>query len=184
MPSNHVILCHLLLPLPSIFPSIRVFSNESVLRIRWPKYWSFIFSISPSGEYSGLTSFRMDWLDLLTVQGALKSLLQHCCSKASILQCSAFFIIQCLHPYMTTGKTTALTRQTFAGKIMFLLFNMLSRLVITFLPWSKPPLISWRQPLSTVIWEPSCVSCTFCSHSSIFSLLFFVEQLILKVGKF
>ena len=165
MPSNYLVLCHPLLLLPSIPPSIS-------------------FSISPSNEYSGLISFRTDRLDLLAVQGAFKSLLQHHSSKASILQCSGFFMVYLSHPYMTTGKTTALTRQTFAGKIMFLLFNMLSRLVITFLPWSKPPLISWRQPLSTVIWEPSCVSCTFCSHSSIFSLLFFVEQLILKVGKF
>ena len=132
-----------LLLLPSIFPSIRVFSNESVLHISWPKYWSFCFSISPSNEYSGLISFRMDWLDLLAVQGTLKSLLQHHSSKASILQCSAFFIVQLSHPYMTTGKTIALTRQTFVGKIMALLFNMLSRLVITFLPRSKRPLISW-----------------------------------------
>ena len=130
MPSNHLILCHPLLP-PSIFPSIRVFSNESVLRIRWPKYWSFSFSISPSNEYSGLISFRTDWLDLCVVQGTLKSLLQHHNSKASILQCSAFFIIQLSHPYMTTGKIIDLTRWTFVGKVMSLLFNMLSRLVIT-----------------------------------------------------
>ena len=143
MPFNHLILCRPLLLLPSIFPSIRVFSNESVLHISWPKYWSFCFSISPSNEYSGLISFRMDWLDLLAVQGTLKSLLQHRSSKASILQCSAFFIVQLSHPYMTTGKTMALTRQTFVGKIMALLFNMLSRLVITFLPRSKHPLISW-----------------------------------------
>ena len=123
MPSNHLILCHPLLPLPSIFPSISVFSNESVLRIRWPKYWSFSFSISPSNEYSGPIAFRMDWLDLLAVQGALKSLLQHHSSKASILRCSAFFIVQFSHPHMTTGKTTALTRQTFVGKVMSLLFN-------------------------------------------------------------
>ena len=134
MPSNHLILCHPLLLLPSIFPSIRVFSSESVLRVRWPKYWSFSFSISPSNEHPALSSFRMDWLDLLTVQRTLKSLLQHHSSKASILQCSAFFIVQLSHPYMTTGKTIALTRQTFVGKIMSLLFNMLSRLVITFLP--------------------------------------------------
>ena len=136
MPSNHLILCHPLLPLPSIFPSIRVFSNESALRIRWSKYWSFSFSISPFNEYSGLISFRFDWLDLLAVQGTLKSLLQHHSSKASILRRSAFFTIQLSHPYMTIGKTIALTRQTFVGKVMSLLFNMLSRLVITFLPAS------------------------------------------------
>ena len=130
MPSNHLILCCPLLFLPSIFPSIRVFSNESALHIRWPKYWSFSFSISPSNEYSGLISFRMDWLDLLAVQGILKSLLQHHSSKASILQRSAFFIVQFSHPYMTTGKTVALTRRTFVGKVMSLLFNKLSRLVI------------------------------------------------------
>ena len=141
MPSNHLILCHPLLLLPSIFPSIRVFSNESVLCIRWPKYWSFSFSISSFNDYSGLISFRMDWLDLLAVQGTLKSL-QHHSSKASILQCPAFFIVQLSHPYMTTGKTIALTRQTFVDKVMSLLFNMLSRLVITFLPRSKG-LISW-----------------------------------------
>ena len=143
MPSNHLILCRPLLLLPSTFPSIRVFSNESVIRIRWPKYWGFSFNISPSDEYSGLISFRMDWLDLLALQGTLKSLLQHHTSKASILQCSAFFIVQLSHPYMTTGKTIALTRQTFVGQVMSLLFNMLSRLVITFLPRSKRPLISW-----------------------------------------
>ena len=137
MPSNHLILCHPLLLLPSIFPRIRVFSNESVLCIRWPKYWSFSFSISPSSEYSGLISFRMDWLDLLAVQGTLKSLLQHHSWKASILQCSAFFIVQLSHPYMTTGKTIALTRQIFVGKVMSLLFNILIRLVITFLPRNK-----------------------------------------------
>ena len=136
MPSNHLILCHPLLP-PSIFFSIRVFSKESVHRIRWPKYWSFSFSVSPSNEYSGLVSFRMDWLDLLAVQGTLKSLLQHHSSKASILQHSAFFTVPFSHPYMTTGKTIALTRWTFVGKVMSLLFNMLSRLVITFLPRSK-----------------------------------------------
>ena len=145
MPSDHLILCHPLLLPPSIFPSIRVFSNKSVLRIRWPKYWSFSFSISPSNEYSGLISFRMDWLDLLAVQGTLKSLLQHHSSKASILQRSAFFIVQLVHPYMTTGKSIGLTRQTFVGKVMSLLFNMLSRLVITFLPSSKHLLISWLQ---------------------------------------
>ena len=137
MPSNHLILCRPLLLLPSIFPSIRVFSNESVLHIRWPKYWSFSFSISPSNEYSGLISFTMDWLDRLAVQGNLKSLLQHHSSKASILQCSALFIVQLSHPYMTTGKTKALTRRTFVVKVMSLLFNMLSRLVIAFLPRSK-----------------------------------------------
>ena len=142
MPSNHLILCcPLLLPL-SIFPSIRVFSNESGLRIRWPTYWSFSFNISPSSEYSGLISFRMDWLDLLAVQGTLKSLLQRHSSKASILQRSAFFIVQLSHPYMTTGKTIALTRWTFVGKVMSLLFNMLSRLVITFLPRSKHPVVT------------------------------------------
>ena len=142
MPSNHLILCHPLLPLPSIFLSIRVFSNESVLHIRWPKYWSFSFSISPSNEYSELISFRMDWLDLLAVQGTLKSLLQHHSSEASILWCSAFFIVQLSHPYRTTGKTIALTTQTFVSKAMSLLFNMLSRFVIAFLPRSKCLLIS------------------------------------------
>ena len=134
MPSNHLILCHPLLLPPSVFPSIRVFSSESVLCIRWPKDWSFSFNISPSNEYSGLISFRMDWFDLLAVQGTLKSLVQHHSSKASILWCSAFFIVQLSHPYMTTGKTIPLTRQTFVGKVTSLLFNMLSRLVITFLP--------------------------------------------------
>ena len=153
MPSNHLILCHPLLP-PSIFPSIRVFSNESVLHIRWPKCWSFSFSISPSNEYSGLSSFRMDWLDLLAVQGTLKSLLQHHSSKASILWCSAFFTVQLSHPYMTTGKNIALTKWTFAGKVTCLLFNMLSRLVIAFLPKSKRLLISWLQSPSAVIWSP------------------------------
>ena len=145
MPSNHLILCHPLLLLPSIFPSIRVFSNESVLCIRWPKYWSFSFTINPSNEYSGLISFRIDWFDLLAVQGTLKSLLQHHSSKASILQRSAFFITQISHPYTTTGKTIALTRRTFVSKVMPLLFNVLSRLVIAFLPKSKPLVISWLQ---------------------------------------
>ena len=145
MPSNHLILCRPLLLLPQIFPTIRVFSNESVLPIRWPKYWSFSFSISPSSEYSGLISFRMDCLELLAVHGTLKSLLQHHSSKASILQCSAFFIVQLSHPYMTTGKTIALTRETFVGKVMSLLFTMLSRLVITFLPKIKCLLTSWLQ---------------------------------------
>ena len=147
MPSNHLILCHPLLHLPSIFPSIRVFSNESALCIRGRKYWSFSFNIRPSNEQPGLISFRMDWLDLLAVQETLKSLLQHHCSKASILQCSVFFIVQLSHPYITTGKTIALTRQTFVDKVMSLLFNMLSRLVITFLPRSKLLLISWLQSL-------------------------------------
>ena len=154
MPSNHLILCHPLLLLPSIFPSIKVFSNESLLRIRWPKYWSYSFNISPSNEYSGLISFRMDWLDLLAVQGTLKSLLQHHSSKASILQHSAFFTVQLSHTYKTTGKTIALTRRTFVGKVMSLLLNMLSRLVITFLPRSKRVLISWLQSPSAVILEP------------------------------
>ena len=153
MPSNHLILYHPLLLPPSIFPRIRVLSNELVLCIRWPKNWSFSFSISPSNEYSWLISFRMDWLDLLAVQGTLKSLLQYYSSKASILQCSSFFIIQLSHPYTTTGKTIALTRQTFVGKAMSLLFNMLSRLDITFLPRSKHLLISWLQS-SAVILEP------------------------------
>ena len=154
MPSNHLILCRPLLLLPSIFPSIRVFSNESVLRIRWLKYWSFSFSISPSKEIPGLISFRMDWLDLLAVQGTLKSLPQHHSSKASILQHSDFFTVQLSHPYMTTGKTIGLTRRTFAGKVMSLLLNMLSKLVITFLPRSKRLLISWLQSPSAVILEP------------------------------
>ena len=157
MPSNYLILCRPLLLLPSIFPSIRVFSNESALRIRWPKYWSFSFNISPSIEYPGLISFKMDWLDLLAVQGTLKSFLQHHSSKASILQHSAFVIVQLSHPYMTTGKITALTRQTFVGKVMSLLFNMLSRLVITFLPRSKRLLISWLQSPSAVVLEPKKV---------------------------
>ena len=143
MSSNHLILCRPLLLLPSIFPSIRVCSSESVLRIGLPKYWSFSFSISPSNDSSGLISFRMDWLDLLVVQGTLKSLLQHCSSKASILRCAAFFMVQLSHPYMTIGKTIALTRWTFVGKVMSLLFNMLSKLIITFLPRSKHLLISW-----------------------------------------
>ena len=154
MPSNYQILCRPLLLLPSIFPSIRVFSNESVLCIRWPKYWSFSFSIGFSNEYSGLISFRTDWLDLLAVQGTLKSLLQHHSSKAAILWCSAFFIVQLSHPYMTTGKTIALTRRTFVCKVMSLLLNMLSRLVITFLPRNKFLLISWLQSPSAVILEP------------------------------
>ena len=151
MPSNHLILCHPPLLPPSIFPSIRVLSNESALRIRWPKYWSFSFNISPSNEHPGLISFRMDWLDL---QGTLNSLLQHHSSKASILQRSAFFTVQLSHPYITTGKTIALTRWTLVGKVMSLLLNMLSRLVITFLPRSKRLFISWLQSPSAVILEP------------------------------
>ena len=154
MPSNQLILCHPLLFLPSIFPSIRVFSNELALCIKWQKYWSFSFSISPSNEYSGLISFRMGWLDLLAVQGTLKSLLQHHSLKASILRPSAFFMVQLLHPYMTTGKTIVLTRQTFVGNVISLLFNMLSRLVISFLPRSKHLLISCLQSPSAVILEP------------------------------
>ena len=153
MPSNRLILCRPLLP-PSIFPSIRVSSDESVLPIRWPKYWSFSLSITPSNKHSGLISLRMDWLDLLAVQGTLKSLVQHHSSKASILLPSAFFIVQLSHPYLTTGKTIALTRWTFVDKVMSLLFNMLSRLVITFLPRSKHVLISWLQSPSAVILDP------------------------------
>ena len=154
MPSSHLILCHSLLLLPPIPPSIRVFSNESTLRMRWPKYWSVSFGISPSNEHPGLISFRMDWLDLLAVQGTLKSLLQHHTSEASIFWCSAFFIVELSYPYMTTGKTIPLTRWTFVGKVMSLLFHMLSRLVITFLPRSKCLLISWLQSPSALILEP------------------------------
>ena len=154
IPSSHLILCHPLLLLPPIPPSIRVFSNESTLHIRWPKYWSLSPSISPSNEHPGLISFRMDWLDFLAVQGTLKSLLQHHSSEASILQHSTFFTVQHSHPYMTTGKTIALTRWTFLGKVMSLLLNMLSRLVITFLPRSKHLLISWLHSPSAVILEP------------------------------
>jgi len=154
MPSSHLILHHPLLLLPPIHPSIRVFSNESTLCMMWPKYWSFSFNISPSNEHPGLISFRMDWLDLFAVQGTLKSLLQHHSSKASILWHSAFFTVQLLHPYMTIGKTIAVTRRTFVGKVMSLLFNMLSRLFITFLPRSKCLLISWLQSPSAVILEP------------------------------
>ena len=167
MPSNHLILCHPLLLLPSIFPSIRVFSNESALHIRWPKYWNFSFSISPSNEHSGLISFRINWLDPLAFQGTLKSLLQHHSSKASILWHSAFFIVQLSYPYVTTGKTIALTRCTFVSKVVSLLFNMLSRLVITFLPGSKHLLISWLQSLSAVILEPKkikSVTVSIVSH--------------------
>ena len=154
MPSSHFILRHPLLLLPPIPPSIRVFSNKSTLRMRWPKYWSFSFSVSPSNEHPGHISFRMDWLDLFAVQGTLKSLLQHHSSKASIFRCSSFFTVQLSHPYMTTGKTIALTRRTFVSKVMSLLFNMLSRLVITFLRRSKRLLISWLQSPSAVILEP------------------------------
>ena len=154
MPSDHLILCHPLL-LPLIFPRIRFFSNESVLHIRWQKYWSFSFSIGSSNEYSGLISFRIDWLDLLAVQGTFKSLLQHHSSKASILWCSAFFMVQVSHPYMITGKTTALTRWTFVGKVVDLLFNMLPGLVITFLSRNKRLLISWLQSPSAVVLEPT-----------------------------
>ena len=154
MPSNHLILCCSLLLLSSIFPIIRVLSNESALCIRWPKYWSFDFNISPSNEHSRLISFRMDWLDLLAVQGTLKSLLQHHSSKASILLSSAFFIVQLSHPYVTTGKTIALTRQIFVGKVMSLLFNILSRLIMTFLPRSKRLLISWLQSPFALFWSP------------------------------
>ena len=164
MPSNYLILCHPPLLSNSILPSIRDFSNESALHIRWPKYWSFTFNISPSNEHPGLISFRMDWLDLLAVQGTFKSL-QHHSSKASILQCSAFFIVQISYPYMTTGKTTALTRWTLVGKVMSLLLNMLSRLVITFLPRSKHLLISWLQSPSAVILEPKKIKSDTVSPS-------------------
>ena len=163
MPSNHLILCQPLLLLPSIFPRIRVFSNESVLRIRWTKYWSFSFNISPSNEYSGLISFRIDWLDLLAAQETLKSLLQYHHSKPSVLQHSAFFIVQLLHPYMTPGKTIALTRWTFVGKVLSLLLNMLSRLVIAFLPRSKCLLISCLQSASAMILELPKINC-LCFH--------------------
>ena len=166
MPSNRLILCHPLLLLPSVFPSIRVYSSESVLHIRCPKYWSFSFSISPSSEYSGLISFRMDWLDLLAVQGTLKSILQHYSSKASTLWRSGFFRVQLSHPYMTTVKTIGLTRWNFVGKVMSLLFNMLSRLVITFLTRSKHLLISWLQSPSAVILEPKKIkTATVCTVS-------------------
>ena len=164
MPSNHLIFCHALLLPPSSFPNNTVFSTESVLHIRWPKYWSFSFSISPFNEYSGLISFRMDWLDLLTVQGTLKSLLQHHGSKTSIPQPSAFFIAQLPHPYMTTGKAKALTRGTFVGKIMSLIFNMLSHLVISFLWKSKHLLISWLQSPSAMILEPPKIKSLNCFH--------------------
>ena len=165
MPSNHLILCRPLPLLPSIFPSIRVFSNESARCIRWPKYWSFRFNISPSNEHPGLISFRMDWLDLLAVQRTLKSLLQHHSSKASILQCSAFFVVQLSHPYMTTGKTKAFTKRTFVDKVISLLFNMLSSLVITFLPRSKHLLMSWLQSPSEVIFSSVQFSRSVVSES-------------------
>ena len=164
MPPSHLILCRPLLLLPPILPIIRVFSNESTLCMRWPKYWSFSFSISPSNEHPGLISFRMDLLDLLAVQGTLKSLLQHHSSKASVFRCSAFFMVQLSHPYMTTGKTIALTRWTFVGKVMSLLFNMLSMLVITFLPRSKWLLISWLKSPSAVILEPPQNKVWHCFH--------------------
>ena len=167
MPSSHLILCRPLLLVPSIPPSIRVFSSESTLRMRWPKYWSFSFSISPVNEHPGLISFRMDWLDLFAVQGPLKSLLQHYSSKASIFQCSAFFIFQLPHLYTTTGKTIALTRWTFAGKVMSLLSNMLSRLIITFLPRSKRHLISWLQSPSAVILKPKKIKSDSASTDSL-----------------
>ena len=165
MPSKHLIICRPLLLVPLIVPSIRVFSRESALHIRWPKYWSLSFNISPSNEYSGLISFRMDWLDLLAVQGTLKSLFQHHSSKASILWHSAFFIVQLSHPYVTTGRTIALTRRTFVDKVMSLLFNMLSRLVITLLPRSKHLLISWLQSPSTLILEPRKIKSATVSPS-------------------
>ena len=168
IPSNHLILCCPLLLLPSIFPSIRIFSNKSTLHMRWPKYWSFSFRISPSKEIPGLISFRMDWLDLPAVQGTLKSLLQHHSSNASILRCSAFFTVQLSHAYMTTGKTIALTRRTLVGKVISLLLNMLSRLVITFLPRSKCLLISWVQSPSAVILEPPKIKSDTVSTVSFF----------------
>ena len=179
--SNHLILCHPLLLLPSIFPSIWVFSIESVLRIRWPKYWSFNFSISPSNEYSGLISFRVDWFGLLAVQGTLRSLLQHHSSKASIIQCSAFFMVQLSHPYMTTGKTIALTRQTFVGKVMSLLFNTLSRFVIAFLPRKKCLLIWWLRSPSSVILKPKKIKSATVSivPSSICHEVMWLDAMIL-----
>ena len=164
MPSSHLILCRPLLLLRPIPPSIRVFSDASTLHMRWPKYWSFSFSISPSNEHPGLISFQMDWLDLLAVQGTLKSLLQHHSSKASVFQLSAFFTVQLSYPYMTTGKTIALTRRTFVGEVMCLFFNMLCRLIITFLPRSKCLLISWLQSPSSVILEPRQKKVRHCFH--------------------
>ena len=187
MPSNHLILCRPLLLLPSVFVSIRVFSNESDLHIRWPNYWNFSFNTSPSNEYPGLISFRMDWLDLLAVQGTLKSLLQHHSSKASIPPCSAFFLVQLSHPYMTTGKPIALTRQTSVGKVMSLLFNMPSRLVITFLPRSKCLLISWLQSPSAVILEPpkiklATVSPSICHEVTGPDAMILVKQFIFFIS--
>ena len=164
MPSNHLILCHPPLLLPSILPSIRVFSNESALCMRWLKYWNFSSNIRPSNEHPGLICFRMDWLDLLAVQRTLKSLLQHHSSKALILQCSAFSVVQFSHPYMTTGKTIVLTRWTFVDKVMSLLLNMLPRLLITFLPMSKHLLISWLQSASALILEPPKNEVSYCFH--------------------
>ena len=184
MPSNHLILCRPLFLMPSIFPSIRVFSSESVLRINWRKYWNFCFNISPSNEHPGLISFRMDWLDLLAVQGTLKSLLQHHSSKASILLHSAFFIVQLSHPYMTTGKTIALTRWTFVDKVMSLYFNMLFRLVITFLPRSKHLLISLLQfPSAVILKPPKIKSATVSTVSpSICHLLYWLYQSLWLCG--
>ena len=181
MPSSHLTLCHPLLLLTSIFPSIRVFSNELAVRIRRPKYWSFSFSISPSTEYSGLISFSIDWFDLLSVQRTLKSLLQHPSSKVSILQRSAVFIVQLSHPYMTTGKTIVLTIQTFVGKVMSLLFNMLSRFVIAFLPRSKRLLISWLQSPSTVILEPKNMVVYILSSMRVSLFLNHCEILVCQV---
>ena len=176
MPSNHLILCHPLL-LPSMFPNIRFFSNKSVLHIRWPMYWSFSFSISPSNEYSGLISFRINWFDLLAVQGTLKCLIQHHSSKASILWHSAFFMVQLSHPYMTTGKTIALTRQTFVGKVMSLPFNMLSKFVMAFLPRTKHLLISWLQSPSAVILEPKKIKSVTVSIVSPFTMKWWNQML-------
>ena len=177
MPANHLILCRPLLLLPSIIPSVRVFSTESVLYIMWPKYWCFRFNTSPSSEYSGLISFRMDWLDLLAIQGTLKSLLQHHSSKASILQCSALFIVQLSHPYTTAGKTIHLTSQTFVGKVISMLFNMLSRLVIAFLPRSKHLLILWLQsPYAVILKPPKIKSLTVSIVSHLFAMKLWVQM--------
>ena len=180
MPSNHLILCYPLLLLPSIFLSIRVFSSESIVHIRWPKYWSFSFSIGPSSEYSGLVSFRMDWFDLLAVQETSQNLLRHHSSKASVLHLSAFFIVQLSHPYMTTGKTIALTRQTFVGKVISLLLDMLSILVITLLPRSKCLLISWLQSLSLVfiILHDTVCQNKFCSFPKLFGFFSVIIGLV------
>ena len=185
MPTNHLLLCHPLLLLPSIFPSIRIFSNESILCMRWPKFWSFSFSISPSNEYSGLISFRINWLDLLAVQGTLKSLLQHHSSKASVLWHSDFFTVQLSYPYMTTGKTIRLTIRTFDYKVMSLIFNMLSRLVIVFLPRSKCLLIAWLQSPSAVILQPLKIKSDTVStvSPSISHEVMGPDVMILKVSK-